>query len=236
MEQVLPTAGSDGASFSSVIQSLESAATTLGVKPYSLLKPPHPIEVEMALDPDTLMDLVAKAPRLKQAVKGWVAEYHLEEILQGMQAREEIQGYSSIEQDGRPDFEVTHRGRTFTVEVKNVMSGNNYFRSKGEARAWKIDFQRTRNQLSGTEENGASGKSEGKSGRFYKVGEFDILATALHNQTQRWEYLFIDVEQLPRDSTCDGCIKKSVEVPLTPVGNWRSSLVEVMNEITRRRP
>ncbi len=132
---------------------------------------PHPVEVEMGLPAWEILDVIKRSDRCYQTVRGYVAERHLEKLLEKLKGSGAIQQSVYVNKDGQPDFRVTLHGQTKTIECKNVMSKTRY--ANGDL---KVDFQRTRNQL-GT---GA------RIGRYYKVTDFDILSACEHNQCNSW--------------------------------------------------
>lgn len=68
---------------------------------------PHMLLTELAVDEDSLLDIIQRANRLKTAVRGWVAQHHLDSIISKLP---EVSSCESIEKDGRPDFQVTIGG------------------------------------------------------------------------------------------------------------------------------
>ncbi len=131
---------------------------------------PHDLASEFQISEDQILNMIEAAPRLKMAVRGWVAEHHLEEILK---TTEGVDSCVSLEEDGRPDFEVTYMGsRPFLVECKNVLRKT---LADGTVR---VDFQKTR-----------ASKSDPCS-RFYRASDFQVLAACLHPCTERWEFAY----------------------------------------------
>jgi hypothetical protein len=177
---------------------------------------PHPVEIEMGLTAREILDVIRRSDRCYQAVRGYVAERHLEILVERLKDGGTIQGFERINQDGKPDLRVARGGRWQTVECKNVKTGDAY--KNGDR---KVDFQRTRNQ------KGAGATT----GRFYKPDEFDVLAAASHTAAGVWTFKFIRVGNLPvvqvEGVTC--CIKV-VRVPKDMVGSmWSSDLVAVLD-------
>ncbi len=79
-----------------------------------LAKPPakrgaakHPILDEFDITPNALFDLIDGAARLKMAVRGWVAEQHLEKALRSLRGVTEC---VRLEGDGQPDISLRWKG------------------------------------------------------------------------------------------------------------------------------
>ncbi len=96
------------------------------------------------------------------------------------------------DQDGVLDFSMMYKDRPLRVECKNVRSPIRKLKTapkrppKSETAAprWRVEIQKTRNQLTG-------GPARG-----YKNDEFEILAVCLFNQNGKWEFLFIPTAKL----------------------------------------
>ncbi len=176
---------------------------------------PHPVEVEMGLSASEILDVIKRSDRCYQTVRGYVAEKHLEKLLEQLKTSGAIQNFVFIDKDGQPDFQVALHGRTKTIECKNVMSKTKY--SNGD---FKVDFQRTRNQLG----------SGARTGRYYKVTDFDILAASKRDQTGHWKFLFVRTTDLPQ-VTISGvrCLVKAVRVPPAVAGTrWTEDLLSLL--------
>lgn len=152
----------------------------------------HHLLDELSIAPEALFDLIASASRLKMAVRGWVAETHLEEFLK------QIAGVSDcrrIQEEGKPDISLCWKGsKPILIECKNVL------RSTYADGTPKLDFQRTR-----------AAKSDPCS-RYYMPNDFQVVAACLHPLTERWEFRFALTKELPKHSTCDGRIDSNVRV------------------------
>lgn len=149
----------------------------------------HALEREFDLDHATLLSIIEQRGRLKVAVKGGVAEHHLETTLRN---DPQVAQVLQIDQDGPPDFEVTLLdGTVLRVECKNA-SPNAYARvvepddASGDP---KVEVQKTRAQ------------KNDPSGRLYAPGQFDVLAACLFATTGRWEFRFRRSASLSRDAT-----------------------------------
>ena len=169
----------------------------------------------MALPAAEILDVIKRSDRCYQTVRGYVAERHLEKLLEGLVAAGRLPAFRFVNAEGQPDFEISVGGKPWNLECKNVLRGFAY--SNGDL---KVDFQRTRNQLG----QGAN------TGRYYKTHDFDILGACEYNQTGKWEFKFVWTRDLPQVSV-EGvrCIVKAVRVPrATAGGPWQTDLVELL--------
>jgi hypothetical protein len=152
----------------------------------------HALTEELRLDPREILDLIQGASRLKMAVRGWVAEHHLEHYLQGIPGVEECR---RLDEEGRPDIELRFKhSRPILIECKNVL------RDRAADGSARVDFQRTR-----------ASKNDPCS-RYYRPGDFQVLAACLHAVTEQWEYRFIPTLALPSHARCEGRIQNNLRV------------------------
>lgn len=128
----------------------------------------HQLAVEFDLPEEDVFDLIAATPRLKMAVRGWVAEEHLRKQLA------KIPGVTDCQRligDNQPDIQLRYKNSNpIVIECKNALRKTD---ASGLAR---IDFQRSRASL------------KNRCSRYYSSSDFDILAGCLHSITDRWEY------------------------------------------------
>lgn len=130
----------------------------------------HELEEEFGLSSEEILELIVQRRRLTVAVRGGVAEVHLGRHLADDPA---VRDAEQIDQDGQPDFAVTlQSGRRILVECKNV-SPNRY--ADGSP---KVEVQKTRSQR------------DDPAGRFYRPGQFDVVAACLYPATGNWEFRF----------------------------------------------
>ncbi len=133
----------------------------------------HDLERLFGIDAATILDIVDSNFRLGVAVRGSVAEHHLQKALEADAA---VASCIPIDKDGMPDFRVeTHDGEQLTVECKNALR-EPY--KDGDA---KVETQKTRD--SGT-------------GRKYTFDAFDILAACMFSVTGRWTFRFKSANDL----------------------------------------
>jgi hypothetical protein len=168
---------------------------------------PHALSAELQLTERQVMDLIQGASRLKMAVRGWVAEHHLESYLQGVPGVERCR---RLDDEGRPDIELWfRRSGPFLIECKNVL------REPASDGCPRVDFQRTR-----------ASKGDPCS-RYYRPDDFQLLAACLHAVTEQWEYRFIPTADLPEHAKCPGRIKSGLKVD----GTWHANPAEALNII-----
>lgn len=164
----------------------------------------HPLLAELDLSPEELLDVLRERFRLMAAVRGGVAERHLERLLRSTR---EIQRVHRLDQDALPDFEVEYRRRHVRIECKNVLR-----RLVGGVP--KVDFQKTR---------AAKGNF---CSRYYRADQFEVLAACLHPVTARWEFNFCETGSLPPHEKCVGRISQHVRVEGP---NWLSDLASLLS-------
>lgn len=150
----------------------------------------HPLERAFDLSAREILDLIWGANRLTVAVKGSVAEHHLNRHLANVSG---IQGIRQLDEDGRPDFEVRFRGRPYLIECKNVLR-------RSSLQAPRVDFQKTR-----------ASKGDPCS-RYYERGAFHVLAACLYPVAESWTYKFASTSQLDAHPNCDGRLSQRVTV------------------------
>jgi len=177
-----------------------SAAVVPPVPPSSEL---HRLEQEFELSNTAILDLIQSAPRLKMAVRGWVAEEHLVAQLSTVPGVTECQ---RLEADGGPDVQLRYLGsRPLTVECKNVLRDTNAFGLP------RMDFQRTR-----------ASKGDPCS-RYYRADDFDIVAACLHPVVQRWDFAFRLTHDLAAHKTCSGRVASNVVVDA-----WAAEVTDIL--------
>ena len=130
----------------------------------------HVLEEQFALTSEQILDIIGGRNRLSVAVRGGVAEYHLEHLL------EHAPGITAVERldaDAMHDFNVTLTdGRRLRVECKNASP------KTSASGAFKVEVQKTR-----------ASKGDPAS-RFYPVDGFDVVAACLFSSTGRWEFRY----------------------------------------------
>jgi hypothetical protein len=152
----------------------------------------HKLLDELSIPSEALFDLIEGASRLKMAVRGWVAESHLETTLQKVRGVTECR---RIEAEGKPDITLRWKGSPpILIECKNVLRKTN---AAGRAR---VDFQRTR----ASKDNPCT--------RYYQPSDFPVLAACLHPVREKWEFSFALTDELAPHAKCPGRIASNVVV------------------------
>lgn len=165
----------------------------------------HQLAGEFQLTEIEILDLIESAPRLKMAVRGWVAETHLIRQLKDLPGISEC---TPIEEDGRPDVQISLEGsRPLYIECKNVL------RRPYADGSYRLDFQRTR-----------ASKGDPCS-RYYAPEEFEVVAACLHPQTERWEFTFALTRELDPLDHCPGKLSNRARVD----HRWSSDIVGVLD-------
>lgn len=130
----------------------------------------HTLEQEFALSSQEILEIIATRNRLSVAVRGGVAEHHLERVLRADPAVDRLQ---RLDEDGQPDFDVQLTdGRRLRVECKNA-SPKPY--ADGD---YKVEVQKTR-----------ASKGDPAS-RLYRVDQFQVLAACVYPPTGRWAFRY----------------------------------------------
>ena len=159
---------------------------------YDVAPSSHGLLKEFDIEPDALFDLIEGASRLKMAVRGWVAETHLESTLRAVPG---VSDCYRLEDDGSPDITLSWKGSPpILIECKNSLR-DTY--SDGSP---KVDFQRTR-----------ASKTDPCS-RYYAPSEFPVLAVCLHAITDSWEFNYALTSELPSHRACEGRISNNLAV------------------------
>lgn len=173
-----------------VLSDRVESALTSGDARQAVVADPHALELQFGLTANEILDLISGAFRLAAAVRGGVAEHHLERHLRGLPY---IRNVRHVIEDGKPDFEIEYQKEKVLLECKNVLR----HRQRGRP---KVDFQKTR-----------AAKGDPCS-RYYKPTQFQILAACLHPVTQQWEFRFAATATLAPHSTCTGRLSSNVLV------------------------
>jgi hypothetical protein len=136
------------------------------------------------------------------AVRGWVAELHLERQLEMLP---EVMECARLEEEGGPDLRVQMAGGPpIMVECKNVLRGR---LADGSIR---VDFQRTRSS------------KDDPCTRFYRPTDFDVVAACLHPCTERWEFRFAPTRFLDPHKRCAGRLSNLIRLD----ARWSSDALE----------
>lgn len=138
----------------------------------------HRLEQDFDLAAADILAIIAERTRLEVAVRGGVAEHHLQRVLD---ADPEVAGADRLDQDAQHDFDVVMTdGRTVRVECKNA-SPEAY--ANGD---FKVEVQKTR-----------ASKNDPAS-RFYRVDQFDVVAACLYSPTRQWTFRYAATSAMAR--------------------------------------
>lgn len=152
----------------------------------------HHLTSEFELAESEILDLIQSAPRLKMAVRGWVAEAHLQRFLAGLPNVTEC---LRLEEEGAPDLRLrVSDARPLLIECKNVL------RARSADGSVRVDFQRTR-----------APKADPCT-RFYRPQDFDVVAACLHPCTERWDFCFALTRGLDPHKRCTGRLSNLVRL------------------------
>jgi hypothetical protein len=159
-----------------------AAAETAAVRPGAaggLVGSLHRLEEQFAMSSAEILDMISSRNRLAVAVRGGVAEHHLERALRDDERVGQVERFDA---DAQPDFAVRLRdGRRLLVECKNC-SPARY--ANGDI---KVEVQKTR----ATQGDPA--------GRLYRPDQFDVVAACLYPPTRQWTFAFQAMDELARD-------------------------------------
>lgn len=160
----------------------------------------HVLEKQFALTSEQILDIIGGRNRLSVAVRGGVAEYHLEQQLTGAAG---IASVKRLDVDAMHDFDVTLDDGTFLrVECKNASPRTS------ASGGFKVEVQKTR-----------ASKGDPAS-RFYAADGFDVVAACLFSPTGRWEFRFGRTADMIRHRDFPDRL-----APIQPItDNWTDSL------------
>jgi len=168
----------------------------------------HSLADEFQISSTEILNLIEAAPRLKMAVRGWVAEKHLGKLLSRTSG---VDSCEHLEADGQPDFKVIFQGgKPILIECKNVL------RTTLADGTIRVDFQKTR-----------ASKADPCS-RFYRPNDFQILAACLHPRLEKWEFSFQLTQNLEGHQKCPGHLTNLVRLD----SSWTRDPTEVLAKAT----
>lgn len=150
----------------------------------------HQLLSQFGLPIDQLLDLIVENPRLHTAVRGGVAERHLQGILERTPG---VTAVKKLNLDGQPDFSIKFQRRPLRIECKNVSPQT----SHGLPR---VDFQKTR-----------AAKGDPCS-RYYAASQFEVLAACIYPVTKQWDFRFCLTSTLLPHKKCPGKLSDRVLV------------------------
>jgi hypothetical protein len=172
----------------------------------------HVLAVEFELSEHEVLTLIGDTPRLKMAVRGWIAEEHLVRHLRGIPG---VTDCTRLTTEGSPDVTLRFRGsKPLTIECKNVL------RKTTREGLPRLDFQRTR-----------ASKADPCS-RYYRAGDFDIVAACVHAVTERWDFRYSQTSGLGPHPSCSGRLSSRVHLDK----NWDTAAEPVLRAAVEARP
>ncbi len=158
-----------------------------------------------------ILDIIKRRARLGIAVRGGVAEHHLQGSLDRSPA---VTTADFLDEDGKPDFNVVLRtGKKLTVECKNVSPK---LQANGDA---KVEVQKTR-----------ASKGDRLS-RYYRFDQFDVIAACMWPRTGKWEFRFLPtlmLEPLQQEASRIQPIQRVT-------GEWVSAFADVIPLLDQAR-
>ena len=159
----------------------------------------HALAVEFELSEHEVLTLIGDTPRLKMAVRGWIAEEHL---VRQLRSTPGVTDCSRPTIEGSPDVTLRFRGsRPLSIECKNVL------RRTTRDGLPRLDFQRTR-----------AAKADPCS-RYYRAEDFDIVAACVHAVTEQWDFRYSQTARLDAHPTCTRRLSSKVHVD----ASWTAS-------------
>jgi len=147
-----------------------SVATRMSEMPSDGPATRHVLEKQFELSSEQILDIIGGRNRLAVAVRGGVAEHHLERYLSD---HPDVVALERLDADAQHDFNVWFSDEEMIrVECKNA-SPNRY--ASGD---FKVEVQKTR------------ASKDDPASRFYKSTAFDVVAACVYSSTGKWEFRF----------------------------------------------
>lgn len=193
--------------------------------------PKHLLEKKYGLSSSELLDAINGRFRLRVAVEGAVAEFHMEKHIRRL-VSSLLDRYEVHDVDAHPDFSLwIRKKRKLFAECKNIresgVEGGEGYRSKGKIVAYKVETQKTR-----------AAKSDPTS-RSYGINQFQILGVCLGKKTGNWsDFLFARTIDLQRDTKNSHKLAVFQRVPLLDAQDlrpWYSDLGKLLARIDAPR-
>ena len=151
------------------------------------------------------LDLIGERPRLGTAVRGGVAERHLEKSLNADADLDDVELGTT---DGPPDFIVSHKAHSdVSIECKNASP------VKYQDGTPKVEVQKTR-----------ASKGDPKS-RLYDDSQFDVIAACMYGPSGHWEFRYKRSTQLDRDRNFPDRIAPMQRIDTS----WSTTLSQAMD-------
>lgn len=160
----------------------------------------HVLEEQFDLNSEQILDIIGGRNRLSVAVRGGVAEYHLEQQLRDAPG---VVSVARLDIDAMHDFNVLmDDGSVLRVECKNASP------NVSASGLYKVEVQKTRASLGDP------------ASRFYPVEGFDVVAACLFSSTGRWAFRFGRTSNMVRHKNFPDRL-----APIQPItADWASDL------------
>jgi len=168
----------------------------------------HRLEKEFHVQAEVILESIARGNELtRRMLRGVIAE-----AIFKMEVIDKLVGWIEIlpEENSSADFIIDDGGGALRIQAKLQRKEKGRALKKGEY--WFVETQKTRN-----------GKDKsGDKTRFYREGEFDILAVCMEPSTGRWEDFRYTVERnLKREG---GRLSVMQKIPIELSDGWTNDL------------
>lgn len=179
----------------------------------------HPLEIEWNTDAETIVRAIARSNDFtKRGIRGVIAEAAL-----ASNVIERLAGWEDRTPPGNHpyDFAIEDGSGTVTIQVKNqrvtagkpLLGGRKYGDEMFMVETWKSRQGRD---------------ASGQETRYYRFGDFDLLAVCLHPSSGSWDRFLFTVANwlLPRGDEGDDRkrIEKLQPVSRNPNNTWTDNL------------
>lgn len=153
--------------------------------------------------------LIESNPSLRGYLQGYLAEYHLTNLIQSLPEVTSVEKIPDSDKQ-KGDLNVTYRGRILTIECKSLLTSGKNLSDPDVVGKVSLKSPGTR---SVTSPNGESHIST-----HLPKGTFDILAICTYNITGTWAFYFVQNRFLPEAEDMPGMLatKLSVDLIETP--------------------
>jgi hypothetical protein len=185
----------------------------------------HPLEEKYGLSSAEMLDAINLRFRLRVALEGAVAEYHMAKHIDRLLGST-VKRYEHHDRDAYPDFSIWIPGREtpLLAECKNVREstkpGGEAYRSGGKIIAYKVETQKTR-----------AAKAD-PSSRYYAFEQYHILGVCLGKKTGDWsKFLFVRTIDLKRHAEHSLKLAVMQRVPLpdaADIAPWYADLAKLI--------
>ena len=175
----------------------------------------HPLELEWNTDAETIVRAIARSNDFtRRGIRGVLAEDAL-----ASNVIEQLTGWEyGIPSGNHPyDFAIEDGSGTVTIQAKNqrVKAGKPLLGGRKYGDVFMVEIWKSRRGRD----------ASGQETRYYRFGDFDLLAVCLHPSTGRWDRFLFTVANwlLPRGDDPDR-IEKFQPVPRSPNEAWTDDL------------